>query len=239
MKIMASLFILVIAIINIAAFDLDVPQRTPRCENGRSDRVFFIHNRKAGGTTVRHFLGEQQHCRSPQLFRGFVEESTVFNVTRLKEPGTVFITVLREPISRIIRTIILKERGHSENGLLRYKGTESAADQTSYGWKCKITTCSDSRDIAGMEQGQNGQRGSLKKTKQHLSGMLFISGPFRFYRKWTSSSLWIFFLNWDLVCSRPRSLGVRARQTRSQNYHHTCGVGYTQRMESVGFASLC
>jgi hypothetical protein len=98
MKIMASLFILVIAIINIAAFDLDVPQRTPRCENGRSDRVFFIHNRKAGGTTVRHFLGEQQHCRSPQLFRGFVEESTVFNVTRLKEPGTVFITVLREPI---------------------------------------------------------------------------------------------------------------------------------------------
>jgi len=66
-------------------------------ENGA--RVYFLHNRKAGGTTVRKWLGYQQICQG--RFTGFVEEATVFNVSRLCEQGTLFVTALRDPVSRI------------------------------------------------------------------------------------------------------------------------------------------
>ncbi len=46
-----------------------------------SSQVYFLHNRKAGGTAVRMWLGDQQICHN--VFVGFVEEGLVFNASRL------------------------------------------------------------------------------------------------------------------------------------------------------------
>jgi hypothetical protein len=75
----------------------------------KGSRVLFLHNRKAGGTTVRKWLGEQQLCHG--RFTAFVEESYVMNVTRLREPGTVFITALREPVSRVVSSYKFEGEG--------------------------------------------------------------------------------------------------------------------------------
>jgi hypothetical protein len=86
----------------------------------RASRVFFLHNRKAGGTTVRKWLGEQQLCQ--KRFTAFVEESVVFNVSRLSEPGTVFITALREPVSRILSSYRFEGQGSFEEWVLKVCG---------------------------------------------------------------------------------------------------------------------
>lgn len=56
----------------------------------KAARSIFLHNRKAGGTTIRKWLGHQQICQ--HHFIGFVEEAMVMNVSRLSEKGTVFVT---------------------------------------------------------------------------------------------------------------------------------------------------
>jgi len=43
---------------------------------------------------VRKWLGHQQIFQG--RFTGFVEEATVFNVSRLCEQGTLFVTALRD-----------------------------------------------------------------------------------------------------------------------------------------------
>jgi hypothetical protein len=72
-------------------------------------RAVFLHNRKAGGTTIRKWLGHQQLCE--KRFIGFVEEAMVFNVSRLAENGTVFVTALRDPISRIFSSYKFEGEG--------------------------------------------------------------------------------------------------------------------------------
>ena len=59
--------------------------------------------------TLRHWLGKQQICH--HRFTAFVEESSVFNVSRLAEPGTIFITALRDPLSRIVSSYIFEGSG--------------------------------------------------------------------------------------------------------------------------------
>ncbi len=68
-----------------AVLSRTVPVRTPEDkEEARncvgfgqeSSRIYFFHNRKAGGTAIRSFLGEQQICR--HRFTAFVEVSTGF-----------------------------------------------------------------------------------------------------------------------------------------------------------------
>jgi hypothetical protein len=72
-------------------------------------RAYFVHNRKAGGTTVRKWLGDQQICHD--RFTSFVEESMVFNVSRLAEPGTVFLTAVRDPVGRILSSYKFEGEG--------------------------------------------------------------------------------------------------------------------------------
>lgn len=72
-------------------------------------RIIFLHNRKAGGTTMRRWLGQQQICH--QRFVAFVEESNVFDATLLAERGTLFISVIRAPISRILSSYRFEGQG--------------------------------------------------------------------------------------------------------------------------------
>jgi hypothetical protein len=55
---------------------------------------------------MRHWLGVQQICH--HSFAAFVEESNVLNVTRFAEPGTIFVTALREPIARIMSSFVFE-----------------------------------------------------------------------------------------------------------------------------------
>jgi hypothetical protein len=68
-----------------------------------------VHNRKAGGTTVRKWLGDQQICHN--RFTSFVEESTVLNVSLLAAPGTVFVTAFRDPVGRIMSSYKFEGEG--------------------------------------------------------------------------------------------------------------------------------
>jgi len=83
----------------------------------KAARVLFLHNRKAGGTTVRKWLGEQQLCA--KKFTAFVEESNVMNVSRLREPGTIFVTALREPLSRIVSSYNFEGEGSFAEWVLK------------------------------------------------------------------------------------------------------------------------
>jgi hypothetical protein len=52
-------------------------------------------------------------------FVGFVEESQIFNVSRLREPGTLFVTVLRDPIERILSSYAFEGQGTFDEWILK------------------------------------------------------------------------------------------------------------------------
>jgi len=67
----------------------------------KGGRVYFLHNRKAGGTTLRRWLSHLV-CKGKCI--GVVNERLLFPVSYLlssRSKGTVFLTALRDPIDRI------------------------------------------------------------------------------------------------------------------------------------------
>ena len=86
-------------------------------------RAYFVHNRKAGGTTVRKWLGDQQICHN--RFTSFVEESTVLNVSLLAAPGTVFVTAFRDPVGRIMSSYKFEGEGTFAEVLFAFDRVES------------------------------------------------------------------------------------------------------------------
>lgn len=67
-------------------------------KNPNSTRVFAVHIRKAGGTTLRSWLGSLM-CKNK--FNGYVQEGRIMDITRLSARGTFFVTILRDPVERI------------------------------------------------------------------------------------------------------------------------------------------
>lgn len=62
----------------------------------RLSSVYFLHMRKAGGSSVRHNVAQPFRNR----FRH--EEYAPINMTALRDKNTLLVTVLRDPIDRII-----------------------------------------------------------------------------------------------------------------------------------------
>ena len=87
----------------------EAARRCVLAHGNRGARAFFIHNRKAGGTTIRKWLGGHQLCHN--RFLGFVNEAEVMNVTRLAENGTLFVTALRRPVERILSSYKFEGEG--------------------------------------------------------------------------------------------------------------------------------
>ena len=77
-------------------------------------RLVFVHARKAGGTTTRQWLALKQCDHGPHRggakFSGFLSEGEIVNVTRLAEPATIWLTTLREPVSRVISSYFFEGR---------------------------------------------------------------------------------------------------------------------------------
>lgn len=79
------------------------------CVASRIGRLYYQHLRKAGGTSMRSYLGSAR-CDFQPALPGLVQEMYAFNLQLLNEPGTLLVTALRHPVARVVSSYFFEGR---------------------------------------------------------------------------------------------------------------------------------
>jgi hypothetical protein len=80
--------------------------------NGRIDRIVFLHMRKAGGTTIWSYLRDvaEKHAITLESYEGLSPPSP-----QERDPSTLFVTHIRDPVARVISHYKYEMRWNCKN----------------------------------------------------------------------------------------------------------------------------